>query len=118
MNNPYVWNRINPDLFYGRDKLLKDLIGDPPCNPYHSWSSFGVAGGRRMGKTTLLRRVEKDLQNGIQRWRTEGLLVIPIYIDGLALPHLLSAPDIWGLIFCELQSALTGKKPTNQVSRF
>ena len=110
MNNPYVWNRINPDLFYGRDELLKDLIGDPPCNPYHSWSSFGVAGGRRMGKTTLLRRVEKDLQNGIQQWRKKGLLVIPIYIDGLALPHPLSAPDIWGLIFCELQSALTDEE--------
>ena len=110
MNNPYVWNRINPDLFYGRDKLLEDLIGDPPCNPYHSWSSFGVAGGRRMGKTTLLRRVEKDLQDGIQQWRTEGLLVIPIYIDGLALPHPLSASDIWGLIFCELQATLTGKE--------
>lgn len=110
MNNPYVWNRINPDLFYGRDKLLKDLIGDPPCNPYHSWSSFGVAGGRRMGKTTLLRRVEKDLQNGIQQWREEGLLVIPIYIDGLALPHPLSASNIWGLLFCELQSALMGEK--------
>lgn len=105
MKNPYVWNTINPDLCYGRDKLLSDLLGGLPGSPRYS---FGVAGGRRMGKTTLLRRVERDLRAGVEQWRSGGLLVIPIYIDGLVLPCPLAASDVWTLLFRELQSALPG----------
>ena len=105
MKNPYVWNTINPDLCYGRDKLLSDLLGGLPGSPRYS---FGVAGGRRMGKTTLLRRVERDLRAGVEQWRSGGLLVIPIYIDGLVLPRPLAASDVWTLLFRELQSALPG----------
>lgn len=105
MQNPYEWNAINPDLCYGRDGLLSDLLSGLPGSPRYS---FGVAGGRRMGKTTLLRRVERDLRAGIEQWRAGGLRVVPIYIDGLVLPRPLAASDIWALLFRELQSALQG----------
>ena len=105
MKNPYVWNAISPDLCYGRDGLLSDLLSGLPGSPRYS---FGVAGGRRMGKTTLLRRVERDLRAGIEQWRAGGLRVIPIYIDGLVLPRPLAASDIWALVSRELQSALRG----------
>ena len=108
MKNPYVWNRIEPNLCYGRDELLKELRGESPGDPKHIWESFGITGGRRMGKTTLLRRVEQDLQKGIEEWRSIGQLVIPIYMDCMVLPdpNSLSADYIWGTLSRELQSAL------------
>ena len=114
MNNPYVWNRIDTNLVYGRDALLKDLRGEPVGDPQHRWHSFGVAGGRRMGKTTLLRRVEQDLKDNIERLQKSGLWVIPIYIDGQRLPHSFSAPDIWGLLFSQLHSALKGNAQSSK----
>lgn len=103
MNNPYAWNIVNPELCYGRDGLLGELLGGLPGSPRYS---FGLAGGRRMGKTTLLRRVELDLRAGIEQWRAGGLLVVPIYVDGLVLPRPLDASDIWAYMLAELQSVL------------
>lgn len=102
MKNPYAWNEIHPDLCYGRDALLAELLSGLPGSPR---VSFGIAGGRRMGKTTLLRRVEKELRAGIEQWRAGGLFVIPIYIDGLALPWSLSEELIWSRILENLHSA-------------
>lgn len=94
--NPYVWNEVNPELCYGRDALLSEMLSFLPGNPRYS---FGLAGGRRMGKSTILRRIEMELKVG-------GLRVIPIYIDGLALPRPLTAPQVWGLILHEIRRAL------------
>ena len=101
--NPYAWNIVNPNLCYGRDALLSELLSGLPGSPRYS---FGVAGGRRMGKTTILRRVEQDLRAGVDQWKAGGLLVIPIYIDGLTLPRPLHAFDIWGAILEQLRSAV------------
>lgn len=100
MTNPYVWNEVNPQLFYGRDALLQEmltgLVSSPRC-------SFGIAGGRRMGKSTLLRRLETELNAKKTSLQSSGLLLIPIYVDGLSLPRPLSASDIWTYLFRELQ---------------
>jgi hypothetical protein len=103
MNNPYAWNTVNPQLCYGRDALLSELLSGLPGSPRYS---FGLAGGRRMGKTTLLRRVETELRTSTDQWRASGLLVIPLYIDGLTLPRPMSASAVWGCLLSELQIAL------------
>jgi len=103
MNNPYAWNIVNPHLCYGRDALLSEMLSGLPGSPRYS---FGLAGGRRMGKSTLLRRVEIELRAGADQWRSGGLLVIPLYIDGLTLPRPLSASAVWSCLLSELQSAL------------
>lgn len=103
MTNPYVWNAVDPEICYGRDELLRNLFSGLAGNPRYS---FGLAGGRRMGKTTLLRRVQRDLLKSMAQLRDTGLLVIPIYVDGLTLPRPLAANDIWELLFREMQSAL------------
>jgi len=59
-----------------------------------------------MGKTTLLRRIELDLRASIGQWRAGGLLVIPIYVDGLALPRPLTISDVWAYLLRELQHDL------------
>ena len=105
MNNPYAWNAVDPDLCYGRDSLLTDLLNGLAENPRYS---YGLAGGRRMGKTTVLRRVERDLQERIERWRNTGLLVVPVYVDGLTLPRPLTEDDIWGTILRRLQALRLG----------
>lgn len=102
MKPMYTWNSVNPTLCYGRDtlvqELLKKLLGSPGY-------SFGIAGGRRMGKTTLLRRVELELQNNVEMWRTGGMNVIPLYIDGLALPRPLTPAAVWEHLLRTLQKA-------------
>ena len=108
MNNPYIWNAVDPDLCYGRDVLLADLGRGLAQNPR---CSFGLAGGRRMGKTTLLRRVECDIRDRIDKWRDSGLLVIPVFVDGLALPRPLDASHIWELLFRQLRTPL-GEPPS------
>jgi len=95
--NPYVWSEVKPELCYGRDALLSEMLSYLPGNPRYS---FGLAGGRRMGKSTILRRVEMELKVG-------RLRVIPIYIDGLALPRPLTAPQVWGHILREIQRTLS-----------
>ncbi|MEY3867858.1 MAG: hypothetical protein RLZZ338_1749 [Cyanobacteriota bacterium] len=89
-SNPYNWQRINPDLFYGRTALANDLV-----RRLVNGESFGITGGRKMGKTTLLRRVEKDLLYSAIEAKKGGLLVIPIYIETLALPLNISADSIY-----------------------
>ncbi len=95
--NPFVWNEVKPELCYGRDALLQDLLaGLSGAQRVH----FALAGGRRMGKSTILRRIEQALQT---KQTTE---IIPIYIDGLALPRPLTANDIWHSLIRELHNVL------------
>ncbi|NJN68706.1 MAG: hypothetical protein HC884_19370 [Chloroflexaceae bacterium] len=103
MSMVYAWNLVNPTLCYGRDGLLQELLRELPGHPGFS---FGIAGGRRMGKTTLLRRVEMEIQAHAETWRSGGLRIIPLYLDGLALPRPLTAADVWGYLLRILQDAL------------
>lgn len=89
VSNPYRWDKVNIDLFYGRNPLRCELV-----EGLRNGQSFGITGGRRMGKTTLLRRVEADLKERSQQWATGGLLVIPVYIDGLSLSHPITSEQI------------------------
>jgi hypothetical protein len=74
--NPYNWQRVNPDIFFGRVDLANDLV-----RQLVGGHSFGITGGRKMGKTTLLRRVEKDLLAYSYRAQSGGLLILPAYIE-------------------------------------
>ena len=107
MNNPYSWNSVNPDLCYGRDGLLSEMLSGLPGSPRFS---FGLAGGRRMGKTTFLRRIQKELSSSIDQWRQGGLIVVPVYIDGLALPETFTPSYIWTLIAQEIARVLDFEK--------
>ena len=109
MNNPFTWNIVNPSICYGRDTLIHDLINGLAGNPRYS---FGLAGGRRMGKTTLLRRIQHDLKRRTERWRESGFLVIPVYVDGLTLSRPPVANDIWELVIRGLHARLRYQSDT------
>jgi AAA+ ATPase superfamily predicted ATPase len=112
MKNPYSWNSVNPDICFGRDKLLQEMLSGLPGSPRFS---FGIAGARRMGKTTLLRKVEKELTASIPQWKDGGLHVIPIYIDNLALPESFKANHIWGKIARDAAAALNNSEFSREI---
>lgn len=103
MNNPYSWNRINLDLIYGRDRLLNEFLSGLPGS---NRSSYGLTAGRRMGKTTMLRAIELELKRSADMWSKSGLLIVPAYVDGLALPRPLTLSNIWTTIFAAIQTSV------------
>lgn len=103
MANPYLWNQINIDLVYGRGSLIDEML---TALPSPNGNSFGVTAARRMGKTTVLRLIERDILNGTQIYSDSGTIIALVYIDGLTLPRPLTAQFIWGHIYKELNSKL------------
>src|SRR5687767_9314532 len=98
--NPYNWNNVSTDLVFGRDRLLGELLsGLPAAQP----QSFALTGGRRMGKTTVLRAVERELREGEPLWLKDGLRVVAVYIDGLSLPRPLAQELLWGQVACAMR---------------
>lgn len=83
MENPYHWLKVNPDLFYGTDRLK---MIDETISGLHKGESFAIVGGRRLGKTTLLRRLEKEIVKGSPR-------LLPVYIDAQAMPGASSSAE-------------------------
>lgn len=115
MNNPYHWSKVNLALIYGRDSLTNELVSRLPASQP---ISFALTGGRRMGKTSVLRYVENDFLSAADQWRSQGLLVVTVYVDGLAFARPLAPEQIWTFIFqkiskcfnpgAESPSAITG----------
>lgn len=106
MANPYRWSKVNLDLIFGRELLLAELLQQLPS---HCGNSFGLTGARRMGKTTVLRAVERDLSAGGEIWSLNGTLLIPIYLDGLTFDRPLLADQLWHAIAIRIQQALKGE---------
>jgi len=106
VSNPYRWDKVNIDLFYGRNQLRYELV-----EGLRNGQSFGITGGRRMGKTTLLRRVEADLRERAQHWADGGLLVIPIYIDGLSLSRPITSEQVLDFILQKIRNWTAPRKP-------
>jgi len=86
-SNPYRANQVNLDLFHGRDFLVEELISG-----LLSGQSFALMGGRRMGKTTLLRAIESRVDSRLRGLKAGGSKVIPVYVDVRSLEEL-STPD-------------------------
>jgi hypothetical protein len=103
MTNPYRWSQINLDLIYGRAQLLDEML---KALPTPNGNSFGITGARRMGKTTVLRAIERDLLDGSEIWSESGTSLVIVYLDGLALPRPLTAGFIWGEIWAKVSQAL------------
>ena len=108
MKNPYVWNRATPELFFGYDR--QNLVIDM-CNSLTGFdgspsTSFSLVGGRRMGKTTLLKRIEKRLDNILDEKSSSNWSVIPVYIDGLAFNHPLIPSDLWSFILQKISISI------------
>ena len=78
MSNPYNYHLpVRDDLmFFGRARLLSDLTRRLTQSPPISAAVFG---GRRFGKTSLLRKLERDMRR--RDVPAGGRRVIPWYYD-------------------------------------
>lgn len=110
MSNPYRWNQINLNLIYGRGPLIDEML---KALPSANGNSFGITAARRMGKTTVLRSIEKDLLSGQDNYSDTGTTIATIYIDGLTLPRPLTAQFLWGRIHYTLNAKFA---PNSNVS--
>lgn len=81
--NPYSFTEPvrRDEMFFGRGELLNELLVNfSGGNP----QSFSLVGGRRMGKTSLLRALERKLlAHGSNHQRALGgsVYAVPVYID-------------------------------------
>jgi len=66
--NPYSWDKINLKLFYGRESLVNEMV-----NSLKGGHSFALVGGRRMGKTMLLRKLESELRGQVESFLAGGV---------------------------------------------
>lgn len=65
-----------------------------------------------MGKTTVLRRIERSLREQVERLPHNRLRAVIVYLDGLTLPRPLTEEDTWGLLLRRIQSLLPGVSGT------
>ena len=94
--NPYDWMRPSPDLFYGTERfeLIAEIISG-----LKRGESFAVIGGRRIGKTTFLRRLEKEITKA-------NHILFPVYIDAQAMPSASSPSEAFNWIRSSVQQSI------------
>lgn len=88
MDNPYHWLKINPHLFYGIDRIK--MIADIRDRLVKG-ESFAVVGGRRLGKTTFLRRLEQEIKQ-------HSPYLLAVYIDAQAMPYVENSDEAFNWI--------------------
>lgn len=93
---------VPPELFYGRDREQRE-INDP------SGACF-LYGGRQLGKTALLRRVERDFNRSSETNRAKW---IDLKVNEIGYAR--GPRDIWPLLQRELVSVGVVRKPSREL---
>jgi len=103
MDNPYNYHLpVQSDaMFYGRATLLQRLLGGLTQSIPLSAALFG---GRRSGKTSLLRKLERDMRSGPPDPGARRL--VPWYYDPQAGYPISCADDFFLHVLDELRQAL------------
>ena len=78
MTNPYnyVYPVVSPNMFFGRHDLLAEIVNSV-CSSQPR--SYIILGGRRSGKTSLLKAIERELLN--RNAEAAQLATLPVYVD-------------------------------------
>ena len=84
MKNPFDWLRPTPNLFYGRNRLqmVEEVVAG-----LKRGESFAIVGGRRLGKTTFLQRLQREIIT------QSHIGFIPFYLDAQKMPDASSAVE-------------------------
>lgn len=92
-NEPFAATagQLHPELFYGRKQEIDDTV--------NVQGSCFIYGGRQLGKTVLLRRIEQQYHRP-----EEGLLVKWIDLKAEQIGDARTPDDIWPVILRELRS--------------
>ena len=89
---PYVTvaGRVPPEMFYGREQEMREI-----ANPH---GSVFIYGGRQLGKTALLRAVERTLHQP-----REGNVAVFLDLKGAGIGYDRDAAEIWLVIWRRLR---------------
>jgi class 3 adenylate cyclase len=107
-SNPYDYDRPvdDPSMFFGRLAVVKEIT-DGICSP--NGISYALYGGRRMGKSSVLRQIERSL---VERLQADSVpKIIPVYID-LDFRELNTRKDFFMHIIRDLQKVLQHNFPS------
>lgn len=85
-------NAVSESMFFGREKEIRQLLD--------SQESFAVFGGRKLGKTSLLKKIERVAEH-------EDIKCITIWLD---IKNLTSDEDVQRAILGELKNPRDGRK--------
>src|SRR5438552_986995 len=83
--NPFHFNRpTRPEDFIERYPTIEQIAND-----LADWDgeSFGIVGGRRFGKSSMLQALEDTLIKKLEQAGTEGIHVVPVYVSLKAISH-------------------------------
>ncbi len=105
--NPFHFNRPTlPEDFIRRRSVLEQMVDD-----LHHWDgeSYGIVGGRRYGKSSILLALEDRLVKRLKQGGIEDIHVVPIYVPLKAI--LLNDPtDVFGYVLHRLRIITCGPK--------
>ena len=109
MSNPYdyIYPVVNPNMFFGRQSLVTEIT-KVICSPQPR--SYIVFGGRRCGKTSLLRAIEREFLS--RNSLTEQLAVLPVYID-LNYETITTRQALFETVLYELHRVVTEQLPVH-----
>lgn len=81
------------DLCFGRDELCKDLVESALDS-----GAVLMFGGRQAGKSTILRKIERDLRKDLCSADDLRHLKVPVYADLMRLPYDATPVDFFRLL--------------------
>jgi len=103
MSNPYDYFHPVTDtaMFFGRQFLVDEVVSKLYSDRPHCYAIFG---GRRFGKTSLLRAIEHELLS--RQSLSDDLFVAPVYLD-LNYEMITSRGAFFQVVLRELKRVLT-----------
>jgi hypothetical protein len=108
-SNLFEFNHfVEPQHFAGRHALV-DTILSTLCS-LSSRTSYGVVGGRRFGKTSILRKVEYLLIQRLQQPTDNEVRVLPIFVSLKSIDSLQDSSNIFGFMKHQLLRATSGQR--------
>jgi hypothetical protein len=105
--NPFHFNKpTRPENFLGRSAVVNRIVDDL----YDlSGDSYGIVGGRRFGKSSLLMALEDQLVKRLKQAKSGELCVLPVFVSPKSIE--LTAPsDVFGLILHKVKQVTSGKE--------
>src|SRR6266496_2641356 len=109
MENPFHFNRpTHPENFLGRQAIVEQIVND-----LYDWEgeSYGIVGGRRFGKSSMLLALENNLIKRLGQMEINNLRVLPVYIPLKAI-SVSNSPSVLGFILHQLYKVTCGLKKT------
>ena len=109
MKNPFHFNRpTRPEDFLGRWAIVEQIVDD-----LYEWEgeSYGIVGGRRFGKSSMLLALENSLVKRLKQMEIKNLHVLPVYVPLKAIHQLIVLLAYLGLYYTNsIKSPVDRKK--------